>query len=59
MKISEVNFHMKPIPSHPWWECKNGDFVMGLKDKSINNWEKELENQQFTNSNLKSNFSSI
>ena len=23
MKISKVIFHIKPIPSHPWWECKN------------------------------------
>ena len=23
MKISNVIFHIKPIPSHPWWECKN------------------------------------
>ena len=22
MKISKVIFHIKPIPSHPWWECK-------------------------------------
>ena len=21
MKISKVIFHIKPIPSHPWWEC--------------------------------------
>ena len=24
MKISKVIFHIKPIPSHPWWECKKG-----------------------------------
>ena len=23
MKFSKVIFHIKPIPSHPWWECKN------------------------------------
>ena len=22
IKISKVIFHIKPIPSHPWWECK-------------------------------------
>ena len=22
MKFSKVIFHIKPIPSHPWWECK-------------------------------------
>ena len=22
MKISKVIFYIKPIPSHPWWECK-------------------------------------
>ena len=22
MKISKVIFHIKPIPSNPWWECK-------------------------------------
>ena len=22
MKISKVIFHIKPIPFHPWWECK-------------------------------------
>ena len=26
MKISKVIFHIKPIPSHPWWECKNTHF---------------------------------
>ena len=25
MKISKVIFHIKPIPSHPWWECKKDD----------------------------------
>ena len=23
IKIMKVIFHMKPIPSHWWWECKN------------------------------------
>ena len=23
MKFSKVIFYIKPIPSHPWWECKN------------------------------------
>ena len=23
MKISKVIFHIKPIPSHPWWECNS------------------------------------
>ena len=23
MKISKVIFHIKLIPTHPWWECKN------------------------------------
>ena len=32
MKISKVIFHIKPIPSHPWWECKNRlDFQVTLK----------------------------
>ena len=25
MNISKVIFHIKPIPSHPWWECKNNN----------------------------------
>ena len=23
MKFSKVIFHIKPIPSHPWWKCKH------------------------------------
>ena len=26
MKISKVIFHIKPILSHPWWECKKSHF---------------------------------
>ena len=26
MKISKVIFHIKPIPSQPWWESKNVQF---------------------------------
>ena len=28
MKISNVIFHIKLIPSHPWWECKNTATLM-------------------------------
>ena len=28
MKISKVIFHIKPIPSHPWWECKKANTLL-------------------------------
>ena len=31
MKISKVIFHIKPILSHPWWECKNDIICEGSK----------------------------
>ena len=34
MKISKVIFHIKPILSHPWWECKK--YMEGLNSKNKN-----------------------
>ena len=31
MKISKVIFHIKQIPSLPWWECKNKIFCFFCK----------------------------
>ena len=31
MKISKVIFHIKPIPSHPWWECKKCSFTKTMR----------------------------
>ena len=43
MKISKVIFHIKPIPSHPWWECKNN------QEMSLNQRNFSLTVQQCTN----------
>ena len=32
MKISKVIFHIKPIPSYPWWECKNRFYIYIYKE---------------------------
>ena len=31
MKFSKFIFHIKPIPSHPWWECKNRPKICSYK----------------------------
>ena len=31
MKIPKMIYHIKPIPSHPWWECKKVFFNVLIK----------------------------
>ena len=31
MKISKVFFHIKPIPSRPWWECKKNSIFSNFR----------------------------
>ena len=38
IKISKVIFHIKPIPSHPWWECnkdKKFSFIPKNNEREI------------------------
>ena len=42
MKISKAIFHIKPIPSHPWWECKKEE-----RKKKATFQKKEKEGRGF------------
>ena len=49
MKISKVIFHIKPIPSLPWWECNKAHLFTSFQQKF---WKK-LDNLSVITGNCK------